>query len=467
MALRTMAERMRRGWVLISVLVSGCLDGRYVCATNSQCSNASVAGTCESSGFCSFPDATCAPSGRRYGGLADAEHRDRCVEGDGPGCVRSVASGGLHNCLVGRDGTVWCWGANEAGQLGNGGFASSDVPVQVIDAPGRPFAGVADVDAGFDFTCARRIDKTLWCWGNGKRVGGGDVVDQPHPRQVEAVEGGPLAVVQVSAGATHACAVGENSGVWCWGTNDDGQLGDGSTDERSAAGLVRAADGAVFDGAMLVAAGAQFSCAARASNVWCWGNNMFVQIGQPGGPALSASPVVALPVAVTALTAGGAHSCAIGGDRTAWCWGRADDGQIGALGLPGVGVAPVRVVSAPDAGPLASVVSVAAGEAHSCAVTADGGVQCWGAGDTGQLGQAVARADTPIEVRTATGEALGDVLAVSAGIDDYHGKRGRHSCAVQRDAVWCWGAGDEGVLGNGQRASSSVAVAVDLSAVCR
>jgi alpha-tubulin suppressor-like RCC1 family protein len=111
--------------------------------------------------------------------------------------------------------------------------------------------------------------------------------------------------------------------------------------------------------------------------------------------------------------------------------------------------------------------SVAAGEAHSCASTADGGVRCWGAGEAGQLGdRETARADTAVEVQAASGAPLGDAIAVTAGIDDYHASGGRHGCARQRDAVWCWGAGDSGALGDGRMQTSPTAVAVDLSAVC-
>ncbi len=466
---RMATKRMHRSSGLLAavVLVSGCLEGRYVCTSSDDCGFDGRAGTCEPTGFCSFVDATCTASGRRYGEFADAAHRGRCVDEDGtPGCIVSVAAGGFHNCLVKRDGTTWCWGANQAGQLGNGGFASSAVPRQVIDDMGHAFGDVEDIDAGFDFTCARRSDHTLWCWGNGRRVGGGDVPDQPHPRQVQRADGVLDAVVQVSAGATHACAVRDDHGVWCWGANDVAQLGDGSVDEQLAATSVRWADRTVFDGALLVAAGAGFTCASRADNVWCWGDNMFAQLGQPGGPASSSSPVVALAAAVTAVAAGGAHACAVQTDDSAWCWGRADDGQIGEAGLPGVGVAPVRVWSAPDGAPLTSVASVSAGEAHSCASTMDGHAHCWGAGDGGQLGQDVTSAVTPVDVRTDGGDPLTGVMAVVAGIDDYHGAAGRHSCARQRDAVWCWGAGDSGVLGNGQMQRSAVAVPVDLSAVC-
>jgi alpha-tubulin suppressor-like RCC1 family protein len=447
-----------------TVLATGCLDGRYRCASTAACVLDGVRGTCEPTGFCSFPDPSCAPTARRYGELADPAHRDRCIDDDTAGCIRSVAAGGAHSCAVASDGTVWCWGANQSGQLGNGSFATAGVPAQVIDAAGDPFTA-GDVDAGFDFTCARRLDGTAWCWGSGPRLGGGDLPDQPTPHQVQTAGGALDAVVQVSAGESHACAIRRDGTVWCWGANDTAQLGDTAIAERRVAAPVRRCDGAAFDGASLVAAGAGFTCAARADNAWCWGDDMFAQLGQPGGPETSAAPVVALPAAVTALAAGGAHACAAELDGSVWCWGRAEDGQIGAPGAGGVGVAPVPVQLAGGGG-LAGARSVAAGEAHSCATTTGGGVRCWGAGDSGQLGDgAIVGADSAVEVATATG-ALRDVVAVTAGIDDYHAAAGRHACARQRDAVWCWGAGDSGQLGDGRMQSSAVATPVALSGAC-
>ena len=470
---------MRRWLIVLAtvVLVPGCLDGRYECRSTGECVQDGVQGSCEPNGFCSFPDPSCAPTARRYGEFADAGHRDRCIDDDaGAGCIRAVAAGGEHSCLATRDGAVWCWGANQAGQLGNGSFASAAAPVAVTDDAGRGFGDAADVDAGLDFTCARRLDGTVWCWGSGRRLGGGDgpgdapgnVDDQPHPRQVRTADRALDAVVQVSAGASHACAVRVDGTVWCWGAGDSGQLGDGAAIEQRFAAPVRRSDGAALDAASLVAAGAGFSCAARSTGVWCWGSNMFAQLGQPGGPESSANPVVALASEAIAIAAGGGHACAIEPDGSAWCWGRAEDGQIGEPGLPGVGVAPVRVQSA-GGGALAGSRSVAAGEAHSCATTGDGHVQCWGAGDSGQIGEpGRASTDVAIDVVVASsGAALAGAIAVTAGIDDYHAAGGRHSCARGRDAVWCWGAGADGALGDGRMQPSAAAVAVELSSVCR
>jgi len=457
-----------RSLSLSAVLVlSACLDGRYVCASSSACVADGVAGTCEPSGFCSFADPSCPAPGRRYGALADAAHRDDCVGADG--CVLGLASGGFHSCAVTRGGAAWCWGWNELGQLGNASFANAAVPVAAVDDRGAPFGDVLELDAGYDFTCARRADRTVWCWGNGRRLGAGELANQPSPRQVQADGAALDRVVELAAGAAHACAIRDDRSVWCWGANDAGQLGDAAISERLTASPVRWSDATLFDGATAITAGASFTCTARAAQVWCWGTNMFAQLGQPGGLVSSAAPVVALPTAASALTAGGAHACAIALDGAAWCWGRAGDGQIGRPDLPGIGVAPVTVLSAPDGPPLAQVASIAAGEAHSCASTTDGRVRCWGRGEDGQLGQgALESSATPVDVLRASDRApLTGAISVSAGIDDYQAHGGRHSCARLRDEIWCWGTGDFGVLGDGQAQGRSLAAPVDLSAACR
>lgn len=445
---------MRAAAVFAAIGLWGCLADRYRCDDSAACVHDGAAGTCEATGFCSFPDATC-DSGRRYGEHADSALRDECVAATS--CVRSATAGGRHTCAVRDDGTAWCWGANEAGQLGNGSLSTTMTPTQVVDATGRALDDVVELAAGADFTCARRGDATLWCWGLGARVGDGSDGAQTAPHQVRSSAGALTGVAQVAAGAAHACArVGGD--VWCWGANEVGQLGDGMIIDRALAAPVRTADGNALADATTIALGARFSCAAVGERAWCWGENRFGELGTPGGAEVSTSPVIALPFAASALAAGGAHACAIASGGAMWCWGRGDDGQIGTPDLPGSNVAATRVQAFKG-----SAAAIAAGEAYSCARVGDG-VQCWGAGEAGELGdgQMATRADAAVAVRDAAGPITG-VLGVTAARGDYHNVGGRHSCAWSADALWCWGAGEDGQLGTG--ASSAIAVRID--GVCR
>jgi alpha-tubulin suppressor-like RCC1 family protein len=142
--------------------------------------------------------------------------------------VVEVSAGEAHTCARTRDGTLWCWGDNDDGQLGiNSTDTPQPEPVQVV-ALGNT---VVEVSVGKSHNCARKSDGTLWCWGrNTSGALGIGSIGSPQlvPVQVTALADG---VIGVSAGARISCA-GTDEGLWCWGYNEHGQVGDGSTDPR-------------------------------------------------------------------------------------------------------------------------------------------------------------------------------------------------------------------------------------------
>src|SRR5262249_12946123 len=139
----------------------------------------------------------------------------------------AIAAGASHTCGVRSDNSMWCFGNNNDGELGNGSNNSSTAdPVQVATT-----ANWDTVTAGTAHTCARRVDNTVWCWGansNGQ-LGNGTLKEKDVPTQVGAVN----SYVQVDAGGTHTCAVRSDKSLWCWGNNANGQLGDGSHSVRT------------------------------------------------------------------------------------------------------------------------------------------------------------------------------------------------------------------------------------------
>src|SRR5581483_1861422 len=169
--------------------------------------------------------------------------------------------------------------------------------------------------------------------------------------------------------------------------------------------------------------------------VWCWGRGTSEQLGD-GGAVDQPLPVRAAlsseqgtPLGATAVTAGQDHTCALTGDGEVWCWGRGDAGQLG--GAMVASGAPARV-ALPSA-----ATAIAAGDAHSCALGADGVVRCWGANDQGQLGSGAAGTDVATPVQALTGA---DRVVTGA----------RHTCARRSDgSLWCWGANGAGQLGDG------------------
>jgi alpha-tubulin suppressor-like RCC1 family protein len=250
---------------------------------------------------------------------------------------KGIAAGGFHTCALRTDGGVWCWGANGNGQLGNGSNVESHTAVWASQtwASGN-YGGIQAIAAGGAYTCAIRNSGVL-CWGANwsGQLGNGSTTDSAVPGPVLGLGG----VQAIAAGGAHACAL-SNGAVYCWGANASGQLGDGTTTSRSTPARVSGLTTAV-----LIAAGGGHTCALATGRldegVWCWGEN---SSGQLGDGSRTSSPV---PVrvsglvtgAVQAIAAGGFHTCArelhqgppdvMGYASDVWCWGENASGQVG------------------------------------------------------------------------------------------------------------------------------------------
>jgi alpha-tubulin suppressor-like RCC1 family protein len=132
--------------------------------------------------------------------------------------VSSVALGEYHTCAVKTDGSLWCWGDNGYGQLGDGTNTSRTTPVQIT-------SGVSSVALGFSHTCAIKQDGSLWCWGWNDYGQLGDGTNTSKNTPVQIMSSG---VVVVALEYAHTCAIKQDGSLWCWGWNDYGQLGDGT-----------------------------------------------------------------------------------------------------------------------------------------------------------------------------------------------------------------------------------------------
>jgi alpha-tubulin suppressor-like RCC1 family protein len=187
--------------------------------------------------------------------------------------VAEVATGDHHSCARKDDGTLWCWGTNDDGELGDGTKTAHPTPVQVT-ALGNAVAGVA---AGFAHTCAIKNDGTLWCWGRNDRgqLGNGTTIGSASPVKVTALG---TTVLAVSAGITHTCARRTNGYAYCWGANENGELGSDAPNDSSTPLQVTA----VVLGSIVeeIAAGADYTCARNANGaVYCFGANTYGQLG--------------------------------------------------------------------------------------------------------------------------------------------------------------------------------------------
>lgn len=350
-----------------------------------------------------------------------------------------VAAGNGHTCLTMQNGDMKCAGFNSSGQLGDGATANQSRFVAATGANGTPRVGLQAPSSGAEFTCA--IHPSTWktwtlssanCWGfNGfGQLGDGTTTNRPA-----AVTPVPDSVLFLASGTVHTCAILEFKGISCWGQNAGGQLGDGTTTARSTPALIAGLNAPMT----AIAAGGSHTCATAAKTgetlfkLWCWGGNGSGQLGD-GTTTARTSPVVVALDGVQSLDAGGENTCAIVPNGEVRCWGANASGQVGD------GTTTSR--STPTVVPGLSLVrAISVGQDHTCAVvdtTGKGGkVYCWGANTNGQLGDGTTTSrSTPTLV-----PGLDGVTTVSAGFG--------HTCAVAEKTVSCWGRNDFGQLGDG------------------
>jgi alpha-tubulin suppressor-like RCC1 family protein len=234
--------------------------------------------------------------------------------------------------------------------------------------------------------------------------------------------------VRVSSGSGHNCAIVPVGEVRCWGRNDFGQLGNGSTTDS----LVTVAVSGL-SGVTQISAGSQHTCAVLESGeARCWGRNDFGQLGTGSASDSSPTPVAVNGLAgVTQIVAGHYHTCALVNGGEVRCWGQGIDGRLG-NGATVDSSEPVAVVG------LSGATQIAAGGFHSCAVVSGGEVRCWGYNDYGVLGNgSTVKSSTPVAV-----SGLSGVTQISAG--------SQHTCAVlEGGEARCWGWNNVGQLGNG------------------
>ncbi len=318
--------------------------------------------------------------------------------------VTQVAAGGNHSCALTTAGAVHCWGSNGNGQLGDGSTTHRTTPVAVSGLG----SGVAAIAAGDSHTCALTTAGAVHCWGNNSygQLGDGSTTPRTTPVAVSGLDSG---VAAIAVGGTHSCALTTAGAVRCWGKNLDGQLGDDSTTRRTTPVDVKGVGGSgTLSDVAAITAGASHSCARTTTGaVQCWGDNYYGQLGD-GSTTQRTTPVAVsgLGSGVAAIAAGRHHSCALTTAGAVQCWGNNNSGQLGDGSTMGRST-PVAV-SGLDSG----VAAITAGSQHSCARTTAGAVRCWGSNFNGQLGNGTTTdSTTPVAV---SGLDSG-VAAIAAG----------------------------------------------------
>jgi alpha-tubulin suppressor-like RCC1 family protein len=351
----------------------------------------------------------------------------------------SVAAGEYHTCALTSDGVVQCWGDNGEGQLGNNDLNESITPVTVSGQTG----GIISITAGSHHNCALSNIGRVSCWGGNTfgQLGNGTQTASGVPVDVPAISGG---IVGIAAGGAHTCALSDVGDVWCWGDNSLGQLGDGTTTQTSIPVKVIGFTERVVS----ISAGVQHACALTTSgSVLCWGGNSSGQLGN-GTQSQSSMPVAVseLTNVISAIAAGGQHTCALTADGGVKCWGDNSFGQLG----NGSGAADVISTTPVDVTGLAKgVVSIAA-SSQTCAVKLEGTVLCWGDNASGQLGEGTTTPSTlPVPVQGLT-------EGISTLATGYF-----HTCAMTTaGSLQCVGDNSFGQLGDGTVAATTLPASV-------
>jgi alpha-tubulin suppressor-like RCC1 family protein len=299
---------------------------------------------------------------------------------DVPGvAVISGISLGDETTCVSAGPMLRCWGNNMEGELGDGTLTSRSTPEVVGGGNGLPFTAFT---TDYNFVCGVIADAGSNCWGDnrfgelGRGIDGGTY---PSPGPVES----PVSLYFGRSDGFHTCAVDGTGNVWCWGSNLYGEVGINSSQFVITVPMKVAVLGS---GNSSVVGGEEHTCAVTAGGgVSCWGDNMFGQMGVGLGTPGSAVPeaVPALSGGISLLSAGGNHTCALSKLGGLQCWGDGESGEIGD-GMSGCGHfvgTPADVV-----GMSSGVIEVSAGTFHTCAIASTGGVYCWGDNEFGQIG---------------------------------------------------------------------------------
>jgi alpha-tubulin suppressor-like RCC1 family protein len=375
-----------------------------------------------------------------YGLLGDGTTSNRytpvSVNGLGNGIVM-ISAGGLHTCALTNTGVGKCWGANFNGELGNGTITNQYQPVNVSGVSG----GTVAVAAGGSHTCAINSAGGATCWGNNASWQLGVYTDTSRylPVGVTWMNSGATAIV---AGAAHNCVLTSTGGVKCWGNNMYGQLGSGSTLDQ----LVPMPVSGLSSGVIALSTESYHTCALMSGGgVKCWGLNNSGQLGD-GTTTDRYIPVAVsgLSSGVVAIVAAGGHTCAIVTGGGVKCWGANSSGQLGD------GTKTDRLTPVAVSGLSSGVIAVSGSNVHSCAVTSGGAVKCWGLNNVGQLGDG-----TTIDHLTPA-----PVSGLTTGVTAIASERAYTCALTNAGAVKCWGGNDYGVLGNGTTNNQLVPVSV-------
>jgi alpha-tubulin suppressor-like RCC1 family protein len=311
--------------------------------------------------------------------------------------INAITGGASSGYALLDDGTVWAWGNNGYGQLGDGSGVDQPKPVRVSG-----LTNITAIAAGYESAYALRSNGTVWAWGKNWRgeLGDNSGVDQPKPVRVSGLTN----IIAIAAGDMSAYALRSNGTVWAWGDNGDGQLGDNS-------GLPEQPTPVRVSGLTTVTAIAAGGASAYAllnnGTVWAWGDNGDGQLGDNSGLPSQPTPVqVSGLTTVTAIAAGETSGYALLSNGTVGAWGDNTFGQLGDNSGLSSQPTPVQVSG------LTNITAIAAGHSSAYALRSNGTVGAWGIDNDGELGNNSALSSQPTPVQVS---GLTNIIVIGAG----------------------------------------------------
>jgi len=367
--------------------------------------------------------------------------------------VISVWGGARGTIVLKSDGTVWTWGLNGAGKLGIGdtNLVHVEVPVEVHGAGNTGYLNSVKAIMGCEtHNVALKSDGTVWSWGMNVfgQLGNGGTNEAWSPVQTGLGATPPLtSIVKLGGRPYFTLAVKSDGTVWAWGMNRYGQVGNGSVNPLSGPQVTvpvlvsNSLPGGPINNPLQVTCGYQFGAAlATNGTVWTWGSGSHGELGQGASSSTSYYPAPAPALTnIIGISGGWFHILAMKSDGTVWAWGNNSNGELG----DGTTVNRWNAVQVLNA---TNIVAVSGGDSHSSALASNGTIWKWGRNDVGELGNGTTNATAnPIPARIDTdtfGNAFTNIVMMAA--------RDYHNIAVKADgSVWMWGANDQGQCGNG------------------
>ena len=311
-----------------------------------------------------------------------------------PGTIADITAGNDHTCARTTSADAYCWGGNHHGQLGDGTLLDRSTPVRVLAGAGLGSGTVTEITTSAFHTCARTTSGDPYCWGYNYYGGLGDGTTTNRVTPVKVLAGAGLTfgiTASIATGSFHTCARTIGGDAYCWGYNSYGQLGDGTTTHRTTPVKTLAGAGLAAGTVASISAGGYHTCATSTpGDAYCWGNNEWGRLGDGTTTQRTAPVKVSAGAGLTSgtvadIAVGDFHTCARTSTSDAYCWGYGYYGQLGNGNTAAQSTTPTKVITG-DGLASGTVVGLTAGNVHTCASTTTGDAYCWGDNAYGQLG---------------------------------------------------------------------------------